>query len=108
MLNLHRLLFKDADPVSFHEALLPLEAHKKTLTEAKNKIRDHLRSTISAASISILKLPREDRTTVPYTGIMVLSHMHPTSPPASSGSRLGFWGLPAGDNLGWHIPGLRC
>lgn len=58
MLNLHRLLFKDGDPVSFHAALLPEEQQRLILTDAKNKIRDHLRVTISNASVAVLQLPR--------------------------------------------------
>ncbi len=58
MLNLHRLLFKDADPVSFHAELMPEERQRNILTEAKNKIRDHLRYTIATASVAVLKMPR--------------------------------------------------
>jgi hypothetical protein len=58
MLNLHRLLFKESDPVSFHAELLPEDWQRLTLTDAKNKIRDHLRSAIANASITVLQVPR--------------------------------------------------
>lgn len=58
MLNLHRLLFKEADQLSFHAAILPLDLQKQVLTGAKNKIRDHLRTTIADASVTVLKMPK--------------------------------------------------
>ena len=58
MLNLHRLLFKQDDPVSFHATLIPLDEQRRVLTEAKNDIRDHLRADIANASVSVLKMAR--------------------------------------------------
>jgi len=58
MLNLHRLLYREFDPVSFHAELLPTDQQRKTLTDAKNTIRDHLRATIAEASVKILKMPK--------------------------------------------------
>lgn len=58
MLNLHRLLFKQDDPISFHAELVPLEKQRLVLTDAKNKIRDHLRVTIASASVTVLRMPR--------------------------------------------------
>jgi hypothetical protein len=58
MLNLHRLLFKQDDPVSFHAELVPTEGQRGALTDGKNAIRDHLLATIADASISVLKMAK--------------------------------------------------
>jgi hypothetical protein len=58
MLNLHRILFKDGDPVSFHAELVPLDRQRLALIEAKNAIRDHLRVSIADASKSALGMSR--------------------------------------------------
>lgn len=58
MLNLHRLLFKQADPVSFHAELLPQVTQRAILTQAKNDIRDYLRVTLGAASVAVFGMTR--------------------------------------------------
>lgn len=54
MLNLHRLFYSSIDPNSYHGILLPTEVQKQHLTQAKNKIRDHLRVGIERASMTVL------------------------------------------------------
>lgn len=58
MLNLHRLLFKEADTISFHAELLPQPKQRAVLTQAKNDIRDHLRVTLAAASVTVFGMSR--------------------------------------------------
>jgi hypothetical protein len=58
MLNLHRLLFKQGDPISFHAELVPTEDQRIALTDAKNAIRDHLRIAIAEASVAMLKMAK--------------------------------------------------
>lgn len=58
MLNLHRLLFRQDDPQSYHAEILPTDAQHLVLTEAKNAIRDHLRTAIAAASTQIFGMAR--------------------------------------------------
>lgn len=58
MLNLHRLLYKQSDPVSFHAELIPTDAQRIALIQAKNDIRDHLRVVLGAASVRIFGMSR--------------------------------------------------
>lgn len=59
MLNLHRLFYHSTESESFHSAILPTDAQREHLTQAKNKIRDHLRETIERASIAVLGQPQK-------------------------------------------------
>jgi hypothetical protein len=54
MLNLQRLFYSSSDDISYHGAILPTEEQKQHLTQAKNKIRDHLREGIERASTTVL------------------------------------------------------
>lgn len=54
MLNLQRLFYTSNDDISYHDAILPSEEQKQYLTQAKNKIRDHLREGIERASTTLL------------------------------------------------------
>lgn len=54
MLNLHRLFFHSNSDDAFHGLILPTDAQKQHLTQAKNKIRDHLRRAIEIASTTVL------------------------------------------------------
>jgi hypothetical protein len=54
MLNLQRLFYSSSDDRSYHRVLLPTEEQKQQLTQAKNKIRDHLRESIERASTTVL------------------------------------------------------
>jgi hypothetical protein len=54
VLNLQRVFYKSVFSDSYHGALAVTEGQRQHLTEAKNKIRDHLRAGIDAASISVL------------------------------------------------------
>lgn len=58
MLNLHRLLFKEADPISFHAELVPAIVQRVVLAQAKNDIRDHLRIALGAASVAVFGMAR--------------------------------------------------
>lgn len=58
MLNLHRLFYREADPISFHAELLPEPAQRAALTQAKNDIRDHLRIVLGAASVAKFGMSR--------------------------------------------------
>ena len=59
MLNLHRLLFRQDDLLTYHAEILPTEEHRLVLTEAKNAVRDHLRITLSAASVQVFGMDRK-------------------------------------------------
>jgi hypothetical protein len=54
MLNLHRLFFSSVFDDSYHGALKISDQLREYLTAAKNKIRDHLRVGIEAASVTLL------------------------------------------------------
>src|SRR6266581_2597796 len=54
MLNLQRLFYSSNDARSYHGVILPTEEQKQHLTQAKNKIRDHLREGIERASRTVL------------------------------------------------------
>lgn len=54
MLNLQRLFHNPSDDRSYYRHLLPTEEQKQHLTQAKNKIRDHLREGIERASTTVL------------------------------------------------------
>jgi len=54
VLNLKRLFFSSSYNDSYYGCILPSEEQKQHLTQAKNKIRDHLREGIERASITIL------------------------------------------------------
>lgn len=54
MLNVHRLFFHTSSGDAFHDLLLPTDAQKQHLTQAKNKIRDQLRGAIEQASTTLL------------------------------------------------------
>lgn len=54
MLNLQRLFYSSSDERSYHGIILPTEEQKQHLTQAKNKIRDHLREGIERASTTVL------------------------------------------------------
>ena len=58
MLNLHRLLYKQTEPLCFHSELLPTIGQRTTLAEAKRDIDQHLRVTLAAASITALGMSR--------------------------------------------------
>lgn len=58
MLNLHRLLYRQADPENFHAEIQPTEEQRRVLTEAKNAIRDHLRVTLAEASTNVFGMSR--------------------------------------------------
>lgn len=54
MLNLQRLFYSSNNDRSYHSVILPTEEQKQYLTQAKNKIRDHLREGIERASMTVL------------------------------------------------------
>lgn len=56
MLKFHKVFLNDGNPASFDEVIPPDDYQKETLVKAKNKIRDHLRERIRAASISKLDM----------------------------------------------------
>lgn len=58
MLKLHKLFLNDQDPSSFDEVIKPTEFQRKTLTTAKNAIRDHLRAKLRAASTELLGMDK--------------------------------------------------
>lgn len=53
MLNLHRLFYSSTSNDAFHGVILPTAAAERHLTQAKDKIRDHLRSAIERASLAV-------------------------------------------------------
>lgn len=57
MLKLNKLLYLSTDRRVFWDEIAPTKEQRKTLTEAKNAIRDHLRLRIAQATVSILGLP---------------------------------------------------
>lgn len=59
MLNLHRLFFHSTEDDAFYSVILPTDAQKEHLTQAKNKIRDHLRDAIERASTIALGQPQK-------------------------------------------------
>jgi hypothetical protein len=59
VLNLHRLLYRQDDPVTYHEEILPTDTQRLLLTEAKNAIRDYLRAVISTASTQVFGMARK-------------------------------------------------
>lgn len=59
MLNLHRLLYRQADPLNFHAEIQPADEQRRVLTEAKNAIRDHLRVTLAEASTKVFGMSRK-------------------------------------------------
>lgn len=59
MLNLHRLLFRQADSQNFHAVVQPTDAQRQVLTAAKNAIRDHLRVTLAGASTTVFGMARK-------------------------------------------------
>lgn len=59
MLNLHSLFLNDGNPVTLDEVITPTEAQRKALVLAKNRIRDHLRQRIRAATVLLLELPKQ-------------------------------------------------
>lgn len=59
MLNLHRLFYHSTESDAFHGVILPTDAQEAHLTQAKNKIRDHLREAIERASIVALGQPKK-------------------------------------------------
>lgn len=58
MLKLHKLFLNDGHPLSFDEVIAPTELQRKTLVDAKNAIRDHLRERIRAATTAVLGMDR--------------------------------------------------
>lgn len=54
MLKLHKLLLNEGHVDSFNEVIKPLDAQRRELVQAKNEIRDHLRSAIRTASVEVL------------------------------------------------------
>jgi hypothetical protein len=54
MLKLHKLLLNEGHVDSFDEVIKPLDAQRRALVQAKNEIRDHLRSAIRTASVEVL------------------------------------------------------
>lgn len=58
MLKFHKLFNHEADKEAFHERIVPTDAQKDALVAAKNKIRDHLRTGITAASVTVLGMER--------------------------------------------------
>lgn len=54
MLNLQRLFYSSTDDDAYHGVILPTDAHRQYLIDAKNKIRDHLRAGIERASVTVL------------------------------------------------------
>jgi hypothetical protein len=58
MLTLHKLFLNAGSPDSFDEVIVPTEFQRKTLVQAKNTIRDHLRAAIRAATTKILGMDR--------------------------------------------------
>ncbi|MBK9493949.1 MAG: hypothetical protein IPO08_05290 [Xanthomonadales bacterium] len=54
MLKLHKLLLNEGHAQSFDEQIKPRDLERRTLVQAKNDIRDHLRGAIRAASIEVL------------------------------------------------------
>jgi len=54
MLNLQRLFYSSNQSDSYYSAIQPTEDQKQHLTDAKNKIRDHLREGIDHASMTVL------------------------------------------------------
>lgn len=54
MLKLHKLLLNEGHAESFDVVIKPLDEHRRTLVQAKNDIRDHLRGAIRAASVEVL------------------------------------------------------
>lgn len=59
MLNLQRLFYSSTYPDAYHDLILPTDTQREHLTEAKNKIRDHLREGIERASTVLLEQPRK-------------------------------------------------
>jgi hypothetical protein len=59
MLNLHRLFYSSNNDRSYYCVVLPTEEQRQHLTQAKNKIRDHLREGIEQASMTILDQTRK-------------------------------------------------
>lgn len=58
MLTLHKLFLNAGSPDSFDAVIVPTEAQRKSLVHAKNTIRDHLRTSIRAATTKILGMER--------------------------------------------------
>lgn len=54
MLKLHKLLLNEGHAESFDEVIVPLDEQRRTLVQAKNDIRDHLRAAIRTASVEVL------------------------------------------------------
>lgn len=58
MLKLQKLFLNNGHPHSFDEVITPTDDQRKTLVEAKNAIRDHLRVQIRAATTAVLGMDR--------------------------------------------------
>lgn len=58
MLKLNKLLYYSADRRVFSDEIEPTDPQRKTLAEAKNAIRDHLRIGIAQATVTGLGMPR--------------------------------------------------
>lgn len=54
MLSLHKLFLNDGAANSFDEVISPSTQQRRSLVEAKNAIRDHLRSDIRHATVNVL------------------------------------------------------
>lgn len=59
MLKLNKLLYSSTDRKVFSDEIEPTPDQRNKLAQAKNNIRDHLRSGIAAATVSLLGMPRQ-------------------------------------------------
>lgn len=58
MLTLHKLFLNDGAASSFDKVIAPTVEQRRKLIDAKNTIRDHLRTDIRAATVTVLGMDR--------------------------------------------------